>query len=355
MKIDFYISSLSGGGAEKVLVTIANKLAELGNSVSIISLEMRPQFYVPNQDVNIIKIKNTGKLSWLKDLFRIRKYMNSSNAEVSISFLTRCNLLVLFLGLFTSKKIIVSDRNNPLKEHSKFIFLLQNLLYLRANQIIVQTQQIKSYYWKALKNKITVIENPIDTVALNNQIKKVPKRENVILSMGRLEKQKDFKSLIKAFSLISDKHPDWRVEVFGFGNMQKELQEYVSSFNLSNKFLFRGRTATPYYEMKRASIFVLSSFYEGFPNVLCEALYAGDLCISSDCVSGPREMIDHGENGWLFGVGNSTQLADILDYCIKNNDMLNHIRNNAQESVKGLYLEKNIKKWVSTIEKVIDN
>lgn len=355
MKIDFYISSLSGGGAEKVLITIANKLADLGNDISIISLEMRPQFYNPNKNVNLIKINNTGKFAWLMDLISIKKHMMGSKADVAVSFLTRCNLMVLFLGLFSKQKIIVSDRNNPLKEHSKYVFFFQNFLYMRANKIIVQTQQIKSYYWKLLQKKINVIENPIDTVSLNNQIKEGPKREKVILSMGRLEKQKDFKSLIKAFSLIADKYPDWRVEVYGHGDMQQELQELVDSLNLTDKFLFCGRTNFPYYQMKRASIFVLSSFYEGFPNVLCEALFAGDLCISSDCVSGPRELIKDNENGWLFEVANSAQLADILDYCIKNQDKLNHIRNNAEESVKGLYLEKNIKKWFSTIEKVIDN
>lgn len=353
MKIDFYISSLSGGGAEKVLTCIANTFAELGNEVTIISLEKRPQFYVPEKNVKLIKIKNTGRFSWFKDYFAVRKHIKSSRADVVVSFLSRCNILVLGASMFSRQKVIVSDRNNPLKEHSKIIFALQNLIYLRANQVIVQTEQIKEYYWKPLQQRITVIENPIDTKSLNLQIDENPHREKVIISVGRLEAQKDFKTLISAFAIVHKKHTEWKVKVFGSGEMQDELQRCVNSAGLEKSFIFCGKTTKPYLQMRCASIFVLSSFYEGFPNVLCEAMYAGDLCVASDCVSGPRELIENGKNGWLFDVGNIEQLADILEMCIEQEDKLTGVRNAAEETVKRLYLENIIEKWEGTIEDIV--
>ena len=137
MKIDFYISSLSGGGAEKVLISIATKCQELGNDVSIISLEKRPQFYKVNERVKVYKFNNR---KGIKDFFDIRKQLKRSNADVSICFLSRCNLLVLLASIFNKRKIIVCDRNNPLKEHSKIAFLISNMIYKRANKIIVQTK-----------------------------------------------------------------------------------------------------------------------------------------------------------------------------------------------------------------------
>ena len=354
-KIDFYISSLSGGGAEKVLICIAKRLAELGNEVSSISLEKRKQFYnVPNY-INIYRYDNTklGKREVLNDYKCIKKHLLNSNADISISFLSRCNLLLLVAALFRKNKIIVCDRNNPLKEHSKFTFTLSNLLYRRANKIIVQTNQIKNFYWRINKSNISVIENPIDTVSLNKQIYQIPKREKVIISVGRLEKQKDFKTLIKAFALIKNKYPDWSIKIFGQGNMEEELQRLIIDKNLEEHIFLCGRTDKPYYEMRKASIFVLSSFYEGFPNVLCEAMYAGNLCIASNCISGPKELIEDGQNGKLFSIGNEKELAEVLEEFIVHEKDFEYIRENAQKTVERLYLDKNINIWLQIIEETI--
>lgn len=353
MIIDFYISSLSGGGAEKVLVNIANKLAEIGNEVTIISLEKRPQFYKPKENVGLIQIKNSGNLVFVKDFLAIRNRIRERKADVAISFLYRCNVLVLLASLFSKQRVIVSDRNNPLKEHSKVLFLLQNLLYLRANGIVVQTNQIKGYYWGKLQKKITVIENPIDTASLEQQLDEIPRREKTIISMGRLEPQKDFETLIKAFSVILSLHPDWIVKVFGVGDMYQELVDKTVLYGVYDNFKFCGRTETPFAEMKKASVFVLSSFYEGFPNVLCEAMYAGDLCIASDCVSGPRELIESEKNGWLFEIGNADQLAGILDKCIRNEKNLAQVRDEAEKTVKRLYLEEIIKLWEKMFKNIV--
>lgn len=353
MKIDFYISSLSGGGAEKVLISIATKCQELGNDVSIISLEKRPQFYKVNERVKVYKFNNRRGI---KDFFDIRKQLKRSNADVSICFLSRCNLLVLLASIFNKRKIIVCDRNNPLKEHSKIAFLISNMIYKRANKIIVQTKEIRKLYSKKIQNKIEVIENPIDIVGLEKQVKNENlEREKTVISVGRLEKQKDYKTLIKAFEKIHIKFPDWKLKIFGIGNMDKELQEYIDQLKLNKCVKLCGRTESPYYEMRKAHIFVLSSFYEGFPNVLCEAMYAEDLCVSSDCVSGPKELIDNKKNGWLFPVGDQKKLTEILLSLIENIEKgngLDEIRNAARKTVSRLEISKNIAKWNYIIENV---
>lgn len=345
MKIDFYISSLSGGGAEKVLITIATQLAAAGHDTAIISLEKRPQFYQVSQNVELIRCCNRGKRAFIQDYLQVGKHLKDRQADISVSFLSRCNWLLLLCSLWKNYKIIVCDRNNPVREHSRLAFLVSNLLYLRADRIVVQTSQIKSCYWKRIRKKISVIENCIDTKSLEKQVPYEVQREKVILSMGRLEKQKDFKTLIRAFSRICSDYPEWKVKIFGDGNMKEKLQKEIRTLGLEKRIILCGRTEKPFEEMCRASIFVLSSFYEGFPNVLCEALYAGDLCISSNCISGPAELIDHGKNGWLFPVGDQMALAEILKKVISMETRSDAFRKRARKSVERLHLEKNIADW----------
>lgn len=356
MKISFYISSLSGGGAEKVLTCLANRLALQGNEVHVISLEKRPQFYTLNDNVILHKAEyKKGKkfIEQINDFLFIKKYFRKIKADISISFLTRCNILVLLTNLLSKEKIIVCDRNNPLKEHSKKIFTLSNIIYKRANKIIVQTKQIKSFYDRRLQDKIDIIENPIDDVALYKQIEnKEIKKENTIISIGRLEPQKDFETLIKAFAKIHYKYPDWKVKIFGIGDMQKQLENLAIKCNVKDSVIFSGRTETPFYELKKSKIFVLSTHYEGFPNALCEAMEAGLICIASDCVSGPNELIQNGINGWLFPVGDDIKLSELL---IESIDSVEDIKMGicAAKTTKRLYLEENIKYWKKAIGSVL--
>lgn len=354
MKIDFFISSLSGGGAERVLVTIAKKFAEQGDDVSVVSLEKRPQFYKVDSKVALKRFNNVGKsFSSLRDLLCIRKFIKQRKADACISFLSRCNLIVLFASLFTKNKIIVCDRNNPQREHSALVFWLTGWLYRRANVINVQTEQVKSFYPRSLQKKIMVIENPLDVDHLKRQVLEMPKREKIILSMGRLENQKDFETLIIAFEKISKDVPDWNVNIFGLGDNRQRLQKLIDSKGLRDRVFLKGRTETPFYEMCRSSVFVLSSFYEGFPNVLCEAMHAGCLCISSDCDCGPRDLLKQGENGWLFPVQDVNTLAELIKNSIEKIDQLDHIRTAAQETVKRLYVESITQKWKLMIQNMV--
>lgn len=358
MNIDFYISSLSGGGAENVLTTLAKELKKNGHKISITSLEKRPQFYPVDDGIELIKHdnKNKGKLKEIiADFKAIRKQLKErKDTDVCVSFLSRCNLQVLLCSLFLHKKVVVCDRNNPLMEHSKLVFWLSNQIYRLSSAVFVQTEQIKSFYPKYLQKKMYVIENTLDTEKLDKQFDCDTIAENTIISIGRLEPQKDFKTLITAFSKITDKYPDWKVKIFGKGDMRDELQSFIDEKGLTEKVLLCGRTETPFKELKKSKVFVLSSHYEGFPNVLCEGMYAGLGCISSDCVSGPRELIEDGENGFLFPVGDEKILAEKLDLLLSSSDICDIMGNRAKNTVERLKLPVITGKWYECLRSVAD-
>lgn len=348
-QIDFYISSLSSGGAEHVLVSIAEYLANKGDNVSITSLEKRPQFYSVTDKVILHKENNTqhGKLKeFIKDYLFIRSRWRNQNDSISVSFLSRCNLLLLVNKIFRKHKLVVCDRNNPLMEHSKLVFFLSCQLYRFADAIVVQTKKIKSFYPKYLQKKIYVVENPLDYAALNTQLgNKKSYKEKVVISAGRLEKQKDFFTLIKAFKESGVANEGWILKIFGQGEMRRELEAFTSTLNVEEVVQFCGASKSLFYEMKNSEIFVLSSFYEGFPNVLCEAMYAGLPCIATDCVSGPSELISPGIDGFLVPVGDVPAMAARIRELAQDNELRKKMGEKAKLRTDVLSLDEVVSEW----------
>lgn len=358
MKIDFYISSLSSGGAEHVMTNLATDFVKKGNDVTITSLEKRPQFYKPHPNVKIYKFDFThkGKLRELIGDFKsVHSQIKKRKADATISFLSRCNMLLIVAGLFSKTKIIVCDRNNLLRKYPKYMFVITCMLYLLADGIVIQTHQMREFYPRFLQKKIFVLENPLDFDEMAKQIKdRYIKKENTILSIGRLEKQKDFKTLIKAFAKISEKYPDWNLKIFGKGDMRDELQCLIKELNLEGRAELCGVTHYAFHEMKKAKILVLSSFYEGFPNVLCEGLHAGLSCISTDCECGPRDLIKDGENGMLVPIADVDAMADRMEYLINSHDVREEMGNKAQKSVEYLELNRVCGRWLDMIKNVLN-
>ena len=316
MKIDFYISSLSGGGAEHVLTNIARNAALQGHDVSITTFEKRPQFYEVDPKITVNRCDNTKSnkiLEVLKDYRDTRRQLKRRKADVVISFLSRTNMMLALAAPFTKSKIIVCDRNNRRMSQSAKVFNLSCRLYRMTDLVGVQTNRAKESYPQYLHKKIFVIANPLDRAQLDAQCPdKEPEKTNTVISVGRLEQAKDFETLIAAFAKTEQAYPDWRLKIYGQGKKRELLQELIEKLGQQNRIELCGVTKTPFLEMKKSRIFVLSTRYEGFPNVLCEAMYAGLPCISSDCEFGPSELIRDGENGFLFPVGDVDRLCEEL-------------------------------------------
>ena len=222
MKVDFYISSLSSGGAEHVLTNLAANFAEHDMDVSITSYEKRPQFYNVTSNVKLNKYNFTNKsklIEWICDYRATKKYLQTRKSSVAISFLSRCNFMLILAGLFSKTKIIVCDRNNLLRKYPKYIFDITCFLYRFADVVCVQTNEMKSFYPQYLQKKIVVLKNPLDFDEMAAQCKDQNiEKENTVISIGRLEKQKDFVTLIKAYKRVAELYPDWKLKIYGQGN-----------------------------------------------------------------------------------------------------------------------------------------
>lgn len=246
MKVDFYISSLSSGGAEHVLTNLAANFAEHGEDVSVTSYEKRPQFYSVADGVKLNKVNYNGKgkfLEWIYDFHATCRYLDQRKADVAISFLSRCNFMLILAGLMSRTKVIVCDRNNLLRKYPKYVFQITCFLYRFADTICVQTNEMKSFYPAYLQKKIVVLENPLDFDEMGKQcVGQDIEKENTVISVGRLEKQKDFVTLIKSYKAVAEKHPSWKLKIFGQGNRREELQNLIRKENLEENVKLCGVT-----------------------------------------------------------------------------------------------------------------
>lgn len=313
---------MGSGGAEKVIASLSNGLSSKGFQVTIIGVSTHDtkSFYKLDDRVNYITLHNGGnqKIKSFKRVRLLRKIIKSLKPDVVISFLPHVNVYTYYATLGMKVPVIVSERNNP-KVDPKGLILrrLKKIAFYQADGAVFQTKESTYYYRKSIRNKSTVIYNPVEQRLLD--IKAGNQKNKVILSVGRLTEQKNFKCLIDAFALFSTNHLDYILRIYGEGHLQDELLEYAVSKGIGEKFELLPPDPNWQEKEKDDAMFILSSDYEGMPNALLEAMVIGIPCISTDCPSGgPLELIKDGENGYLVKVGDSTEMAKKMELILED-------------------------------------
>lgn len=299
------IPSLSTGGMERVMSELANYLASKSNVIVHLVLYgiKRDIFYTIKNNVVIhtppFEFNNRYRIiSAIQTMLFLRKKVKETDPSTILSFGEYWNSFVL-LSLYGLKiPIFISDRCQPNKKFGRIHDALRKWLYPLASGIIAQTEKARQIYQKEFpKSKIQTIGNPIRRITPNDTIKK----ENIILTVGRLIKTKNHDKLIETFARINE--PKWKLIIVG-GDAQKQnnmvrLKQLVQKLGLQNRVIFTGNTHDVETYYLKSKIFAFTSSSEGFPNVIGEALSAGLPVIAFDCVAGPAEMIINNKNGYL--------------------------------------------------------
>lgn len=358
-KIAFVIPGLGSGGAERVVSTLSNILYNR-YEVHIICLIKTKPFYKIHDDVTIHYCleennnSNSVAAAIINNLKLVRKLIaiiKKNNINILLGFLTSANVLSIIAGKLRNIPVIVSERNNPKNEYVPRMWKqLRDRLYPRANLIVVQTEVIKHFYLdKTSSKKLAIIPNPISTdftvepITATNQ----DSRENIILNVGRLHPQKAQDILIKAFS--NSKHKNWQLYLVGEGEKRKDLESLISSLDLQEKVHLVGRVEEIQKIYDRAKIFAFSSVFEGFPNALIEAMHFGLACVSTDCPTGPSELIDDGKNGYLINVNDTTALTDKLNILMESEELRISFGEKAQKTVSKFNATNIAQEWTKKI------
>ena len=219
-----------------------------------------------------------------------------------------------------------------------------------ANCLVSLTNADKANWVNHTKIPIVVIPNMV--TKFPNTIYTYNKRPNRILCVGRLTKQKGYDLLLHAWARISKKHPTWKIDIYGHGNMETTLNQMIIDYGLSNSTKINELSDNIYDEYENSSIFVLSSRYEGFALVLLEAMSCGVPCVSFDCPHGPSDLISHREDGLLVPLGDIKKMADAIEWMITNKEERLRMSNNAREKAKQYTAEAIMPQWVELFEKV---
>ena len=221
--------------------------------------------------------------------------------------------------------------------------ILRNFCYPFTNGLIVQTDVIKGFYQKIIQeSKIKIIPNPIDEIILSVR-KDYNERENVILTVGRLDANKNQRLLIEAFANLNV--VNWKLVIVGDGILREEYIKLTSSLGISDKVDFVGNISNVSDYYNKAKIFVFTSQSEGFPNALLEAMSFGLPCISTDCPSGPSEIIKNNENGYLIEVNNRVQLEGQMTNLMNNQRLCLEFSAKALLSIDKYKLQEIYKHW----------
>jgi len=354
VKIAFIISSLGSGGAERVLSLMANYWVQKNYSIIVITLDNATPFYSLEDDIKL------EPLSLLKDSVSvfsglsnnitrikiIRKKLIEIDPDIVISFMTETNIISTIGCRIINKPIIIAERISYDFLKSRVWKSLRKLVYRFSNALIVQTRYDKEKYHR-LSNTF-VINNPLN---LKETILKNCKEEKNILAVGRLNRQKGFDRLIKAFSHLEQK--DWKLAIVGEGSERSNLEKLIYDLNLEDYISLPGRTETIEKWYKKSSIFVLSSRSEGFPNVLCEAMAYGCACVSFDCISGPNEIITDKIDGYLVKDGDINALTAKMDFLINNPEERRRIGKEAMKISDRFNIDSIMSKWDKIIEKIL--
>jgi GalNAc-alpha-(1->4)-GalNAc-alpha-(1->3)-diNAcBac-PP-undecaprenol alpha-1,4-N-acetyl-D-galactosaminyltransferase len=325
MRILFVIFSLAAGGAERVASTLANHWVVADKEVTLVTLDLQSNdFYPLDSRVKRIALGlNRASSNWLEffgnnfqRIRHLRALIRSSRPDVVVSFVDLTNILVLFATLGSRMPVIVSERVDPRElPIGTVATMLRRLIYRRARMLVVQTQSVGLWARQVVKDcAIRVIPNPVNSYFFNTpESRSRSEGRPTVLAMGRLEPQKGFDLLLTAFAQCARKHSDWILRIIGDGTERKRLRMLACKLGITSRVTFDGVIRETANAFRSAEIFVLSSRYEGFPNVLLEAMAFGLPVISADCPSGPREIIRSEVDGILVPVNDVDALAKAMD------------------------------------------
>ena len=249
--------------------------------------------------------------------------------------------------LFSKVPIIITERNAP-QATSLFRKVARRLLISRANNIVVQTESIKNYFPEKLKGRIRVIYNPISSV-FNFASALHAEKMNLFITVGRLQEQKNQKLLIDAFYDFSKEYPDYRLDIYGEGELRDALQRQIEVLGLEKKVTLKGQCEHLDEVMPCAKAFVMSSDYEGMSNAMLEAMYVG-LPVVSTVVSGANEFIRNDVNGYLVRLKDKEGLTAALKKIAKSPDSAFALGKAASDIEKLISPERIIAQWRTLIE-----
>ena len=345
-KVAFLTNSMGGGGAERIVANLGEHFSQDGDLQSEVVLFERNDFYKPHGEVQVsyladfvgeehpvLKLLSLPLIAW-----RLRSYVRKNNIDVVQSHLYRANYVNIIAQMMggTHKSQIVNHDNFFRGYRRSFMgrqkLKLVDFFYRRADKIIAISEDMKEGMEDLLGRRVEKINNPYDIEMMEvkgrEKVTELPEDRKYIISVGSLIPLKRVEDVIEGYSKVANRYSDYDLIILGDGSERKKLEELAEILGVEKRVHFLGRVENPFKYLKKSEIFVMASESEGFPNVLIEAMACNCQVVASDCISGPREIINpdlhrrveeltSGGYGSLFPVGDVEALSQGLEGAIE--------------------------------------
>ena len=360
MRIALVISALGAGGAERVIITLANCWATRGWQVTLITFdppEAEPYYPVePRVTLRQLNIPSVGSPLWrairqnLRRVRALREVLRAADPDLAISFLAKINVLTMLASRGLAFPVVVSERNNPKRQRFRGIWSwLRHRVYLRACCVVAPSRGVLDSFPDAIRARGRVIPNPVELVAAGTR----RPGSGRLVAVGRLVDQKGFDLLLQAFAEVARAHPEWTLTIWGEGEERPALEAIVAELGLSDRVRLPGVTERPGQWVEQADVFVLSSRYESFGNVLTEAMAAGVPVVAFDCPFGPGDIVRDGEDGLLVPPEDVNALAAAMERLMADSDLRRRLGEAGARNVRRFHRDAVVAQWDALIEEVV--
>lgn len=368
MKLLFFISSLSGGGAERVTANLANHWARSGWQVTVVTLSSKTlDFYELNPGVKRIALDFVGDspspftaiTNNLHRLVALRQVLRQDRPQVALAMMSSSNILLALatIGL-RGIATVGSERTHPPQFPLGVAWeTLRKYLYRRLTAVVALTEESAAWLHQNTRvRKITVIPNavywPLPDLKPHIKIPALPVGGMILLAVGRMSEEKQFDLLITVFQRLASDLPDWVLVILGEGPDRKLLEAQVQSTGLRDRILLPGRAGNVGRWYETADLYVMSSRFEGFPNSLVEAMAHGCAAVSFDCDTGPRDIIRHEVDGLLVPAGDLDALEAALRRMMSDTSLRHRFAERASETRERFSIGRIADMWKQLFEEV---
>ena len=345
-------------GTERTIANLSNHFIK-DYEITIVTNINGPIEYKLDKRIKVIPIDKKNKMNEILPLKVITKtspkrskelikIIEEEKPDLIITTLPEPTIRVLKIKKYYNIPIIVAIRNHPNSEFSSIIGkTIRNKYYKKANKIIIQDEHYKKYLPDTLQNMIKVIPNYISDEFTNNI--KERKKEKKIITIASLEKQKNIPLLINAFANLDKKFSDYRLEIIGNGKEKNKIKNSINKKELQNRITLKETNNNIKEELLSSTLFVLTSNYEGMPNVLLEAMAIGLPVITTDSTDALRSFIN-GKNAIIVKKKNKKELIEKIEYLL-NNEEKRHLMAKEASKIKKIYKKEIIIKYWEDIIK----